>query len=201
MGAGVLAIAEDLKRDYADYSQVVGKPHRPTKRRMYDFIRIAILSVQVDIDPRFYLWSMFEASKWRVLVGYRALVSEESFAKMQNLEWMLLPKWADQNIKEADVVDVNLSTTPYGEQVKALHGRGVECLPHIRETGGFHPGSNHCGRCNVAFQCRENLRLLMGGFDLAEVRSYPRQKAVEVMRMTFEAYPTTPLTKSMTGRL
>ena len=197
----MLAIAESLRSDYSEYSRVVGKPHRPTKRRMYDFIRIAILATQVDIDPRFYLWSMFEASKWRVLVGYKALVSEESFVKMQNLEWMLLPIWSDRNIREAEVVDVNLSTTPYGEQVKALHGRGVSCLPHIRETGGYHPSSRHCGACNVSFQCKENLRLLMGGFDLAEVRGYPRSEAVERLKEIFEAYPTTPLTKSMTGRL
>lgn len=135
-----------------------------------------------DLDPRWWLYSLFHARQWIAAVRWDHLVPRTNKTKVRALDRYrklnsapLLEKsmWKKPMEGPSAVLDVNRDLLVSVENLKRRYREYQlvdRCMDDSRNvTYGFHPKSQVCVECSLAKECESRLRSMFP-FDIIALR-------------------------------
>lgn len=145
------------------------------------------------IDPRLWLYTLFQARQWLFAPKFEQLMSEKHIVRYRNASNLdfyhrrMREEATARRAQAGDVFDRNRDISPSVESLKRVYlakDRPEQCMAAMEaETYGFHPRSLVCGRCRLAKQCETKLRELVV-FDIIALRrgEITAEEAIKIAR-------------------
>ena len=169
-------------RDRTNHIQQLRKKHPmrqlgETQERLAVFESMAQWCEEQSLDPRLWLYSLFQTRRWLFAPKLNQLRSPKHIIRYKRLqgtqafESRVRQEFHQQQLREGGVFDPNRdmsTTTEYRKQRYQTLGLHSDCM-HDTECYGFHPRSAVCARCPVARTCYEHLQAQVP-FDILSLR-------------------------------
>ena len=131
-----------------------------------------------NIDPRHWLYSLFQTRKWLHIVRYDQLISPNHLKRYTptkqsvGFQNRIREEWTTQRKSEGNSYDPNRDTSNTTESLKRRYlsfDEADACMGSMPETLGFHPKSDVCGGCSLREDCAVQLQTLVN-FDIQALR-------------------------------
>lgn len=178
-----MTTADQLFSDYNDYRLHTShyksmlaekgflKSPKRTPDRLNKFETLIGFCEENSMDPRLYLYSLFQARNWLFAPRWDHIVpgtkktAKKAIARYRALKGV--EKYSAKMQKERDAVDgtlynPNRDTNPSVENLKRRHIDAMNTDRCMREmqtsTLGYHPRSLVCARCPAAKDCEQQLQ-------------------------------------------
>ena len=142
------------------------------KKNLKVFVDLAQWCAEKEIEPRLWLYSLFQARRFLFAPPLKQLKSLKNLEQYTNLAET--ERYADRVRRESEVdqYDPNRDLCASVEAVKSYYLQLQEpdrCMGDMGTTLGFHPSSLVCARCVLRDQCAQHLQSTVP-FDIVALR-------------------------------